>query len=65
MTDEKYQEREMERSFRLCQFAKGELLNMYVEARMKFALEMFIWLTPEIMELKRQGKIKEPYNETA
>ncbi len=53
-------EREKERARRLSEFVKGELRNMYVEARFDFTVDLFNYLLPEIRSLLTSKQIEPP-----
>lgn len=49
-----------DRARRLLEFVKGELREMWVGSRMRFTVEIFTYLTPEIEVLLKEDKIKVP-----
>jgi len=60
MNQQEYIEREHERAQRLLEFVQGELRNMFVGARFKFTIDLFVYLSPEIQQLLKEGRIKAP-----
>ena len=58
MDQDKFIEMEKERAKRLVAFVKGELLNMYVDARFDFTADLCVYLTPEIELLLERHQLK-------
>ncbi len=56
MNDEKYKEKERERSRRLFEFVKDEIRNMWVDARFDFTEKILLHLKPEIDEMARKSE---------
>lgn len=56
MADDARRQRDMEFQKRLLEFVKGELRELWVEARIQFTIDIMRYLQPEIQEVMRHGK---------
>lgn len=50
----------MDRAQRLLEFVKGEIRDMFVDARMQFTVDLFNYLEPELKELSKSDRINHP-----